>query len=61
MNLFIAKEYFYAGFLLVLESFRVVEIDIAIFQGLECFEKERSNKMAIERLRIFVWENSEIS
>ena len=38
-----------------------MELDSAIFQGLESFEKERFFKMAMKKFWSFVWGNSEIS
>jgi len=40
---------------------KVMEIDNVIFKGLESCGKEKYFKMALEKFRIFVWENSEIS
>ena len=40
----------------------VIEIDNAIFQGLESFWGKRYfSKMAMEKIWIFDWENSKIS
>ena len=50
---------FNAGSLGVLESFwKVMEIENAIFQDLECFGKERIFKMALEIYSIFIWKSS---
>ena len=38
-----------------------MEIDNAIFQDLERFEKERFFRTAVEKFWIFVWRNSKIS
>ena len=38
-----------------------MKIDIAIFQEMESFGKEKLFKIAMEKFLIFVWENSEIS
>ena len=39
---------------------KVLEIDNAIFQNLESFEKWRFFRMAMEKLCIVTWENSKI-
>ena len=38
-----------------------MEIDTAIFQDLENFEKDKFLKLAMEAFWIFAWENSKIS
>ena len=74
-TIFISKSYFYIYHTLrslrqkivnaepvrVLESLKVMEIGIAIFQDQESFRKERILKMAMEKFWIFDWKNSKIS